>query len=112
MVVEDNVLPELLDELVRTSDYRRRRREIAEFNTTSPVLKRGLALTCSRDRVHPRPPNQAGAIVHVYTDGSVSGTTRHRARVNKGRPGRRLFLGCRRAVRSTATDNEKVRPTL
>jgi xanthine dehydrogenase large subunit len=54
-------------------DYRARRAAIAAFNARSPVLKRGLALTpvkfgISFNVVH---LNQAGALVHVYTDGSV-----------------------------------------
>ncbi|MFZ5528114.1 MAG: xanthine dehydrogenase molybdopterin binding subunit [Pseudomonadota bacterium] len=72
-VVEDNVLQPLLDELIASSDYRARRADIDAFNATSPVLKKGLALTplkfgISFNVVH---LNQAGAIVHVYTDGSV-----------------------------------------
>jgi xanthine dehydrogenase large subunit len=73
MVVEDNVIPELVAELARTSDYAKRRREIDAFNRTSEWIKRGLALTpikfgISFTLTH---MNQAGALVHVYTDGSV-----------------------------------------
>ncbi|MCP6280303.1 molybdopterin-dependent oxidoreductase, partial [Klebsiella pneumoniae] len=72
-VVEDNVLQPLLGELIASSDYRARRTDIDAFNANSPVLKKGLALTplkfgISFNVVH---LNQAGAIVHVYTDGSV-----------------------------------------
>jgi xanthine dehydrogenase large subunit len=72
-VVGDNILHELVDELAASSDYRARRAAIAAFNATSPVLKKGLALTplkfgISFNVVH---LNQAGALVHVYTDGSV-----------------------------------------
>ncbi len=71
--VEDNVLPALIGELATTSDYRARRDAINAFNASSPVLKKGLALTplkfgISFNVVH---LNQAGALVHVYTDGSV-----------------------------------------
>ncbi|SEK54810.1 xanthine dehydrogenase, molybdenum binding subunit apoprotein [Roseateles sp. YR242] len=71
--VEDNLLQPLTDRLVDTSSYHARRAEIDAFNATSPVLKRGLALTplkfgISFNVVH---LNQAGALVHVYTDGSV-----------------------------------------
>ena len=57
----------------RRSDYRARRDAIAAFNASSPVLKRGLALTpvkfgISFNVIH---FNQAGALVHVYSDGSV-----------------------------------------
>ncbi len=73
MRVTDNILPELIETLERTSDYRARRAAIASFNTTSPYLKRGLALTpvkfgISFTTTH---LNQAGALVHVYQDGSV-----------------------------------------
>jgi xanthine dehydrogenase large subunit len=44
-VVDDNILHELVDELAASSDYRARRAAIAAFNATSPVLKKGLALT-------------------------------------------------------------------
>ncbi|MDH3658834.1 MAG: xanthine dehydrogenase molybdopterin binding subunit [Alphaproteobacteria bacterium] len=71
--VEDNVIVELVDELEASSDYRKRRDAISAFNQKSPVLKKGLALTpvkfgISFNVVH---FNQAGALVHVYTDGSV-----------------------------------------
>ncbi len=71
--VEDNVLHALVDELEASSDYRARRQAINAFNASSPVLKKGLALTplkfgISFNVVH---LNQAGALVHVYTDGSV-----------------------------------------
>jgi xanthine dehydrogenase large subunit len=72
-LVEDNIVHSLVDELERTSAYRARRAAIAEFNATSEVLKRGIALTpvkfgISFNLVH---LNQAGALVHVYGDGSV-----------------------------------------
>jgi len=73
MTVEDNVIPELVAELESSSDYRRRRQGIEAFNASSPVLRKGIALTpvkfgISFNVVH---YNQAGALVHVYTDGSV-----------------------------------------
>ncbi|MBI5721261.1 MAG: xanthine dehydrogenase molybdopterin binding subunit [Burkholderiales bacterium] len=72
-VVNDNVIHELVAELERTSSYAERRAAAAAFNATSPVLKRGVALTpvkfgISFNVVH---LNQAGALVHVYTDGSA-----------------------------------------
>jgi xanthine dehydrogenase large subunit len=73
MRVEDNILPELIDELAQTANYTRRREAIATFNRTSPVLKRGLALTPVKFGISFTVThlNQAGALVHVYTDGSV-----------------------------------------
>ncbi len=63
----------LTDQLLASSDYQARRDAIAAFNATSPVLKKGLAFTpvkfgISFNVAH---LNQAGALVHVYTDGSV-----------------------------------------
>ncbi|MDR3495631.1 MAG: xanthine dehydrogenase molybdopterin binding subunit [Ancalomicrobiaceae bacterium] len=73
MAVTDNIIHELVDELETTSDYRARRRAIGDFNATSRVLKKGLALTplkfgISFTLAH---LNQAGALVHVYSDGSI-----------------------------------------
>ena len=73
MTVEDNVAPALVAELERDCAYAARRATIAAFNADSPVLKRGIALTpvkfgISFNATH---YNQAGALVHVYTDGSV-----------------------------------------
>ena len=73
MRVQDNVLPELIDELANTSEYRKRRQEIAAFNAASPILKRGIALTPVKFGISFTVThlNQAGALLHVYTDGSV-----------------------------------------
>jgi xanthine dehydrogenase large subunit len=73
MKVEDNILPELIGQLERTSDYRRRRSEIAGFNSSSKWLKRGIALTPVKFGISFTniSMNQAGALVHVYRDGSV-----------------------------------------
>jgi xanthine dehydrogenase large subunit len=73
MTVEDNILPELFGELERTSKYRKRRREIESWNRTSPVLKRGISLTPVKFGISFTTTflNQAGALVHVYNDGSV-----------------------------------------
>jgi xanthine dehydrogenase large subunit len=73
MTVEDNILPEMISELEASSEYRQRREEIKTFNAASPYLKKGLALTpvkfgISFTTTH---LNQAGALLHVYTDGSV-----------------------------------------
>ena len=74
MKVEDNILPELVAELERTSEYRARRKAIADYNGTSPVLRKGIALTPVKfgiafTLIH---LNQAGALVHLYRDGSIS----------------------------------------
>ncbi len=71
--VTDNILPELFDELLASSDYRRRRQEIEAFNAQSPHLKKGLALTPVKFGISFTNTflNQAGALVLVYEDGSV-----------------------------------------
>lgn len=73
MVVEDNVLPELTDDILKASDYRKRREEITAFNAESPVLKKGLSLTPVKFGISFTTTflNQAGALIHVYQDGSV-----------------------------------------
>ena len=72
-VVEDNIIDELVEQLLASSDYAGRRKEIAAFNAGNPVLRRGIALTpvkfgISFTATH---LNQAGALVHVYKDGTV-----------------------------------------
>jgi len=73
MPVEDNILQPLIARLEETAQYRRRRAAIAQWNARSPVLKRGLALTPVKFGISFTATffNQAGALVHVYTDGSV-----------------------------------------
>jgi len=71
--VEDFVLHGLVDELVASSDYHARRDAIEVWNAANPVLKKGIALTpvkfgISFTLTH---LNQAGALVHIYQDGSV-----------------------------------------
>ncbi|HVK32635.1 MAG TPA: xanthine dehydrogenase molybdopterin binding subunit [Burkholderiaceae bacterium] len=116
--VEDNILEPLTAQLVKTSRYRERRAEIAAFNAASPVLKRGIAFTPVKFGIsfNVNHFNQAGALVHVYTDGSVL--------VNHG--GTEMGQGVNtkvaqvvahelriplEAVRCTATDTSKVANT-
>jgi len=73
MQVEDNVIPELVEKLAASSRYQRRRTEIAAWNASSPILKRGIALTpvkfgISFTATH---YNQAGALVNLYIDGTL-----------------------------------------
>ncbi|MCP4201659.1 MAG: xanthine dehydrogenase molybdopterin binding subunit [bacterium] len=73
MKVEDNRLMDLVPELEETSDYRQRRRDIDEFNASSELLKKGIALTpvkfgISFTATH---YNQAGALILIYSDGTV-----------------------------------------
>ncbi len=73
MKVEDNILVPLLSKLEQSSHYRQRAAAIAAWNATSPVLKRGIAITPVKFGISFTATlfNQAGALVHVYTDGSV-----------------------------------------
>lgn len=73
MTVHDNVIHELVDQLENSCDYRKRRQQMQDFNRQSPILKKGLALVpvkfgISFTATH---LNQAGALLHIYTDGSV-----------------------------------------
>lgn len=73
MTIEDNILDPLVSRLEDDADYRSRRAEIAAWNAKNPVIKRGLALTPVKFGISFTATffNQAGALVHVYTDGSV-----------------------------------------
>ncbi len=71
--VTDCIINALTQRLAHSADYANRRRAIAEWNAANPVLKRGIALTpvkfgISFTLTH---LNQAGALVHVYQDGSI-----------------------------------------
>jgi xanthine dehydrogenase large subunit len=71
--VDDNIINEIADKLEADSDYAERRKAITEFNANSVILKRGIAMTpvkfgISFTATH---LNQAGALVHVYKDGTV-----------------------------------------
>ena len=116
--VEDNILEPLTAQLEKTSRYRERRAEISAFNAVSPVLKRGIAFTPVKFGIsfNVNHYNQAGALVHVYTDGSVlvnHGGTEMGQGVNTKvaqvvAHELRIPLA---AVRCTATDTQKVANT-
>ena len=111
----DNVLHPLINELSQTSDYRARRISTQAFNASSPVLKKGLALTplkfgISFNVVH---LNQAGAWVHIYSDGSIlvnhGGTEMGQGLNTKVAQMVAQTLGVSLSrVRVTATDTNKV----
>ncbi|TIO14070.1 MAG: xanthine dehydrogenase molybdopterin binding subunit, partial [Mesorhizobium sp.] len=71
--VEDNIIHRIVAELEESANYARRRREISAFNNNSRFIKRGLALTPVKFGISftKTEANQAGALVHVYADGSV-----------------------------------------
>ncbi len=114
-VVEDFILHEMTAALVASSDYHARRDAVTAWNAANRVLKKGIALTpvkfgISFTLTH---LNQAGALVHVYQDGSVAinhggtemgqGLFQKVAQVAAARFG--LPQG---AIRITATDTAKV----
>ncbi|MFN7726721.1 MAG: molybdopterin cofactor-binding domain-containing protein, partial [Rubrivivax sp.] len=116
--VEDNQIPRLVEQLASSARYAERRQAVADFNAGSPVLKKGLALTplkfgISFNVVH---LNQAGALVHVYTDGSVlvnhGGTEMGQGLNTKVAMVVAQALGLPfEAVRVSATDTHKVANT-
>jgi xanthine dehydrogenase large subunit len=73
MKVEDNIAPDVIGTLEASSDYRKRRKAVELFNARNEVMSKGLALTPVKFGISFTLPhlNQAGALVHVYTDGSV-----------------------------------------
>ena len=115
MPVEDFIGGDLVARLEETSGYAARRAEIAAWNAASPILKRGIALTPVKFGISFTLTwlNQAGALVHVYQDGSVQlnhggtemgqGLNQKVAQVVAGVFG--LDTG---AVKITATDTAKV----
>lgn len=116
--VADNVIHALVTQLEEDSDYRARRANIAAFNASSRVIRKGLALTpvkfgISFNLSH---LNQAGALVHVYTDGSVlvnhGGTEMGQGLNTKVAQVVAHTLGVPLArIRCTATDTGKVANT-
>ncbi|MBL8351638.1 MAG: xanthine dehydrogenase molybdopterin binding subunit [Burkholderiaceae bacterium] len=117
-VVDDNIIEPLVAQLQAQCDYGERRAAIAAFNAGSPVLKRGLALTpvkfgISFNVAH---YNQAGALVHVYADGSIlvnhGGTEMGQGLNTKVAQvvAHELGVGLGR-VRVTATDTQKIANT-
>lgn len=73
MTVADNILERVTGELAQAVDLDAWRASVDAFNRDSPVLKKGLATMPVKFGISFNRPalNQAGALVHVYTDGSV-----------------------------------------
>ncbi len=71
--VADNRIGRVWDEVKANSDFEARKAEVAAFNRESPHVKRGLALQPVKFGISftHTPLNQAGALVLIYTDGSV-----------------------------------------
>ena len=106
--VEENHLLRCWTEVKQLADVERRRAEIDAFNRTSPVLKRGLGLFPLKFGISFNLPhmNQAGALVHVYTDGSI--------RLNHGgtEMGQGLFVKVAQVVAEAfKVDIDRIRPS-
>jgi len=72
-VIEDNLIHDIVDRIESDAAYRERVAAVRKFNADNRLLKRGIALTpvkfgISFTATH---LNQAGALLHVYTDGTV-----------------------------------------
>ena len=73
MKINDNVIQDIFKSLLNKSNYKKRFKEIRKFNLKNKFKKKGIALTpvkfgISFTTIH---LNQAGALVHIYTDGSI-----------------------------------------
>jgi xanthine dehydrogenase large subunit len=107
-VDQRQLLHTLVATLENDSDYWARRSAISQFNATSPVIKKGLALTPVKFGISftAKHLNQAGALLHIYTDGSVM--------INHG--GTEMGQGlhtkiCQVVARELGLDLDKVRIT-
>ncbi|ASY65647.1 Xanthine dehydrogenase, molybdenum binding subunit (plasmid) [Sinorhizobium sojae CCBAU 05684] len=71
--VDDNIIGRIIEELEVSADYASRRQAVLAFNRESHVVKRGIALTPVKFGISftKTEYNQAGALIHVYTDGSI-----------------------------------------
>jgi xanthine dehydrogenase large subunit len=73
MLVENNPIADLIEKLETSADYWQRRESITEFNQSNLIIKKGLALTPIKFGISftAKHLNQAGALLHIYTDGSI-----------------------------------------
>jgi len=116
--INDNVIHELVEQIEQSSDYQKRKIAIKNFNHNNLILRKGIALTpvkfgISFNVVH---FNQAGALVHVYTDGTIlvnhGGTEMGQGLHTKVSQIVARELGVSlSAVRATANDTSKVANT-
>jgi xanthine dehydrogenase large subunit len=74
MKIEDNIIHEIFDQILKSSNYKSRQLNIKKFNEKNKYIKKGIAVTPVKFGIsfttwH---LNQAGALVHIYcNDGSV-----------------------------------------
>ena len=106
--VDENHLARCWAEVKQAGEWDRRRAEVDAFNQANPVLKRGLGLFPLKFGISFNIPhmNQAGALVHVYTDGSI--------RLNHGgtEMGQGLFIKVAQVVAEVfKVDIDRIRPS-
>jgi len=106
--VDENHLARCWAEVKTGGDWQRRRAEVDAFNRANPVIKRGLGLFPLKFGISFNLPhlNQAGALVHVYTDGSI--------RLNHGgtEMGQGLFVKVAQVVAEVfQVDIDRIRPS-
>ncbi|HTE79598.1 MAG TPA: xanthine dehydrogenase molybdopterin binding subunit, partial [Reyranella sp.] len=106
--VEENHLARCWAEVKQAGEWERRRAEVDAFNKANPVLKRGLGLFPLKFGISFNLPhlNQAGALVHIYTDGSI--------RLNHGgtEMGQGLFIKVAQVVAEVfKVDIDRIRPS-
>lgn len=71
--ISDNIVGKIVEELETSSDYQKRRQAILEFNNAKGIIRKGIALTPVKFGISFTATwyNQAGALVHIYNDGSI-----------------------------------------
>ena len=73
MEIKDFIVHEMMDKLLEDCDYQTRKRKVKEWNRENKILKRGIAFNPVKFGISftLTQLNQAGALVHVYNDGSI-----------------------------------------
>lgn len=71
--VEDNIAPRIVAELEQSADYRARRQAVLDWNAKGCIVRKGIALTPVKFGISFTATwyNQAGALLHIYSDGSI-----------------------------------------
>lgn len=103
--IDQHILPDLIERLEKDSDYRARRNAIQQFNQSHSTLKKGIALTPVKFGISftAKHLNQAGALLQIYTDGTML-VTHGGTEMGQG-----LYTKIRQIVASAfAVDIEKV----
>ena len=115
MEIKDFIVHEMMDELLESSEYYTRKTKVAEWNKENKILKRGIAFNPVKFGISftLTQLNQAGALVHVYNDGSVrinhGGTEMGQGLFQKvAQVAARVFGIPIKKVQITATDTAKV----